>query len=111
MSLFLRIKGPINVRREVSRQNNNAELKFNHSLMCTLFGLVAYNCECKNVPSPFLEMPDERSWEKPRSQGPLLLGEVELETECLFKVKRLNLSFIEQFLYCSGASKICKKEK
>ena len=36
------------------------------------------------------------SWEKPRSQGPLLLGEVELETEC--KVKMLNLSFITVFM-------------
>ena len=33
MSLFLRIKDQINVRREVSRQNNYAELKFNYSLM------------------------------------------------------------------------------
>ena len=51
------------------------------------------------------------SWKQPRSQGPLLLGEIELETEWLFKVKMLNLSFIKQFLCCSGASKICKKGK
>ena len=50
------------------------------------------------------------SWEKPRSQGPLLLGEVEVETECLFKVKMLNLSFIEQFLCCSGPLKSAERK-